>query len=149
MTDPFSIGGWIASIILGGMAVWQKKRGDIKEIEKNQIAERTAVTTQTVCDNSQSLLAARDQLITQLEKTLADYQAQFKRIQEENAAARDYWHRKNEESQQLLLRLTEENAKLKTATDMTPVLTHLESVSSMLKQISETMLKVVNKLNVQ
>lgn len=148
MINPEEIGGWITSAVLAGVAMWQKRKADIKEIEKRQLSEATSKTTETVCSNSQTMLAAKDDLIKRMEETLCEYQKQLVRDHTELKDAREYWHAKNEKDQALILKIASENSDLRAKTDLTPVLKHLEQVLKALNDVAVTLSRLAERLNI-
>lgn len=114
-----------------------------------------ASTSQSLSENCQTLLKAREELITRLETTLKDYQKQFDREHVEFNEAREYWHNKAKEDMAALMKLTEENLQLRARTDLTPIMAQLndqseanQKISATMKDVAQTLALVAERLNI-
>ena len=97
-------------------------------------------------DDIRKLASAKDELVQVLTAESAAYKAASERVGSEFHAYRENAHRQNGESQATILRLTEDNARLKAATDISPLLKHQQEQSEINAKILQGLDLIITRL---
>jgi hypothetical protein len=139
--DPISIGGWIASAVAAGMAVFERIRSKRSSDHALHATER-AQEAEARQSAHQEILAQKDELTRLARESAQQWKERLATEHAEFMAYREKMHAQIQDAQATILKQTEEIANLRARTDITPVMDTLKSV---LEQLG----KILNRLEKQ
>lgn len=145
-----TIGSFIANVLLATLVAWQAKKSSVLADQKSKAeAKASESSSGDMIRAQESLLAASKATAEAWEKSAVEWKTQHEKLSAIHETSRKDWHDRNDASNLIQLRLSEENAVLKSQTNLSPIMDSLERIVDSQKQMSEVLLQLCRRLDIR